>query len=110
MDVNNIKTEQDLKVWLAQENRKLDDIHREINEVKAQSSARRLELAEARMQHLAELGMDYNEAFELVTRELEEQERKIRTKREQAQAEKTDLQLEEMSEDEETLMLEEMGD
>lgn len=93
MNVNSIRTEEDLKVWLRQENQMLDQMSAEVRELRTQSEARRLELAEQKITQLAEGGMPYDRAFELVVAELEEEEGRGRAQADRERAERIELEL-----------------
>jgi len=106
MDIHEVKTEEDLKRYLDQQHRRLNELEAELDEKRAESATRRLELAEAKIQRLSEQGLDYGDAFEQVISELEEEEFKAQTRAEQAQRERVARELEEMSDEEQRLLLE----
>jgi len=105
-NVDQVKTEQDLKKWLDQQQQQLAELSQQVNELKAQSSTRRLELAEHKIQRLSEEGMPYDQAFSQVVDQLEEDEHKARTRAEQATRERVELELEELTPQEEQAILE----
>ncbi len=106
MDTSQIRNERDLKAWLEQQQAELAALRTQLNDLEVSSSAATLELAEDKVERLHAQGMDYNEAFELVTGELEASERQIKAKSEQAQRERIELELQELTPEQECLILE----
>ena|SRR5215203_6404920 len=110
MNIHEVRTEQDLKQYLAQQQQRIDETDKLLTKLKAQSQVSKLERVEDRIELLASQGMDYGAAFELAVSELEEDEHKAQTRAEQAQAKRVDLELEQMSEAQEQRLLEELED
>ncbi len=105
MDIRDVRTEQDLRVYLDRQQQKLAALEEEISERRARSAARRMELAEAQIQALAKQGVPYDVAFERVTSELEAGELEARAKVDKERAERVALELEQLTEAEERLIL-----
>ncbi len=106
MDVNDIHTEKDLRYWIKLKDQELDKIAAQVDDLKAAGGARRMELAESRIARLHAAGVDYDQAFEQVLAELEASERQTQAKVEQAQRERIELELQELTPEQERLILE----
>ena len=109
MDTSKIRTEKDLLAHLKAQQQELDELQHELSERRAESASRRLDLAEHKIQRLSEQGLDYGDAFEQVISELEAEDGKARAKSEQAQRERVETELEELTPQEEQAILE-LGD
>ena len=106
MDTSKIRTEQDLKVFLQQQQRVLDELEAELNEKRTESATRRIELTEQRVAQLASQGMSYPDAFEQALAELEEQELEAKAKVDKERSERVALELGSLTEEQERLLLE----
>src|SRR5215203_3824245 len=110
MDVSKIRTEKDLRAWLDLQQQQLEETSQFLAELKAQRQVSKLERVEDRIELLASQGMDYGAAFELAVSELEEDEYKAQTRAAQAQRERVETELEELTPQEEQLLLEALED
>src|SRR5215203_5300256 len=110
MNIHEVRTEQDLKQYLAQQQQRIDETDKLLTKLKAQSQVSKLERVEDRIELLASQGMDYGAAFELAVSELEEDEYKAQTRAAQAQRERVETELEELTPQEEQLLLEALED
>ena len=106
MDVSKIRTEKDLRAWLDLQQQQLEETSQFLVELKAQRQVSKMERTEARIETLAERGMDYDAAFEQAVRELEEQERQVQLEVDRERRERVALELESLTEEQERLLLE----
>ena len=106
VNINQVKTAQDLKVFLEQQQRVLDELEAELNEKRTESATRRIELTEQRVAQLASQGMSYPDAFEQALAELEEQELEAKAKVDKERRERVGLELDELTPEQERLLLE----